>query len=394
MAGVLIGVGLTAGILRWREPGETLARAVSGRGRRTGSPLVLAVAVTAVWLLPAITTDSIVGHSGFLAPSQIPTHAEDYLAVVNGRTPLVDYIGQYASLLPLLIAPLLSALGSSLTAFTVLMTILSAVAMLAIFGVLQLITRRPWVALGLYIPFVALSLFPWHDQGSVREFAGNYFALFPDRIFGPFILAYACALLLAGRRIPMWSVFLLGGLALINNAEFGVGALVALVVALALGSERSEPLRERAVRMLAQGAIGIGIAVAIVCVVTLIRAGELPDPCAAHLLQPALPARGVRAHTDAVARPALGDVRDLRGRPAHRRRTPSPRGAEPDADGHARLLGLIRADHRHVLRRPLGRVPAHGPVPGLGPLAGSPRLDSGRARCGPPGPTGSGFGGC
>jgi hypothetical protein len=160
----------------------------------------------------------------------------------------------------------------------VLMTILSAIAMLAVFGVLHLVTRRPWVALGLYIPFVALSLFPRHDQGSVREFAGNYFALFPDRIFGPFILAYACALLLAGRRIPMWSVFLLGGLALINNAEFGVGALVALVVALALGSERSEPLRERAVRILAQGAIGIAIAVAIVCVVTLIRAGELPDP--------------------------------------------------------------------------------------------------------------------
>ena len=278
VAGVLIGLGLTAALLRWRGPGETLARAVSWARSAHWLALVLAVAATAVWLLPAVTTDAIVGHSGHLAPSQIPTHAEDYLAVVNGRTPLVNYIGQYASLLPLLVAPVFAALDSSLTAFTVLMTILSGVALLAIFGVFNLVTRRPWAALGLYVAFVALSLIPWHDQGSVREFDGNYFALFPDRIFGPFILAYACALFLRGRRIPMWCVFGLGGLAVINNAEFGVGALVALVVALALGSDRSEPLRERAVRMLGQGAIGIGLAVAIVCAVTLIRVGELPDP--------------------------------------------------------------------------------------------------------------------
>ena len=278
IAGVLIGVGLTAGLLRWRGPGETLSRALGRARSARWLVLVLAVAVTAVWLLPAVTTDAIVGHSGLLAPSQIPTHAEDYLAVVNGRTPLVDYIAQYASLLPLLVAPALSALDSSLTAFTVLMTVLSGVALLAIFGVFNLVTGRPWVALGLYVAFVALSLVPWHVQGSVREFDGNYFALFPDRIFGPFVLAYACALFLRGRRVPMWSLFLLGGLALINNAEFGVGALVALVVALALGSERSEPLRERAGRMLGQGAIGIALAVAIVCAVTLIRAGALPDP--------------------------------------------------------------------------------------------------------------------
>ncbi len=162
---------------------------------------------------------------------------------------------------------------------------------------------------------MALSLVPWHVQGSVREFDGNYFALFPDRIFGPFVLAYACALFLRGRRIPMWGLFLLGGLALINNAEFGVGALVALVVALALGSERSEPLRERAARMLGQGAIGIALAVAIVCAVTLIRAGELPDPALLTYYNRLFLREAFGARPDAVARAALGDVRDLRGRP-------------------------------------------------------------------------------
>ncbi len=278
VAGVVIGIGLSAGVLRWDGPGETLARVTARVRSAHWLAVALAVLVTVLWLLPAVTTDAIVAHSGYLAPSQVPTHAEDYLAVVNGRTPLVDYIGQYTSLLPILVAPVLSALDSSLTAFTVLMTILSAVALLAIFGVFNLVTRRLWVALGLYVAFVALSLIPWHDQGSVREFNGNYFALFPDRIFGPFVLAYACALFLRDRWTPMWCVFLIGGLAMINNAEFGIGALVAVVVALALASDRSVPLRHRGTRMLGQAAIGIGIAVAIVCAVTLIRAGELPDP--------------------------------------------------------------------------------------------------------------------
>ena len=185
--------------------------------------------VTVVWLLPAVTTDAIVGHSGYLAPARFPTHAEDYLAVVNGRTPLVNYIGQYASLLPLLVAPVLSALDSSLTAFTVLMTILSGVALLAIFGVFNLVTGRPWAALGLYVAFVALSLFPWHDQGSVREFDGNYFALFPDRIFGPFVLAYRLRPLPQRPPDPDVERLRAGRPRVINNAEFGIGALVALV---------------------------------------------------------------------------------------------------------------------------------------------------------------------
>src|SRR5262249_36751238 len=97
-------------------------------------------------------------------------------------------------------------------------------------------------------------------------------------IFGPFVIAFACALFLRGRRIPMWCVLLLGGLALINNAEFGIGALVALVVALALGSQRTIPLKDRALELAGQAAIGIGLAIALVCAVPLTRRGELPAP--------------------------------------------------------------------------------------------------------------------
>lgn len=278
VVGVLIGLALTALVLRWQEPGESTVRAFFSTHSTPWPAILLALMVTAIWLLPAVTTDAIVAHSGFLAHSQIPAHAEDYLAVVSGRTPLVDYIGQYANLLPLVVAPVLSVFGSSLTAFTALMTTLSGIALMAIYGVFTVVTRRPWLALGLYAAFVALSLFPWHDYGSVREFDGNYFALFPDRLFGPFVVAFAAALSIRDRRIPVWCVFLLGGLALINNAEFGFGALVALVIAFALSSQRTEPLRARAISLVTQAAIGVGLAIAIVCAVTLIRAGELPNP--------------------------------------------------------------------------------------------------------------------
>ena len=72
-------------------------------------PLGLAALATVLWLLPAVITDSTLARSGNLAAGHIPTQAEDYWAVVNGRTPLVDYIAIYANLLPVILAPLIGA---------------------------------------------------------------------------------------------------------------------------------------------------------------------------------------------------------------------------------------------------------------------------------------------
>ncbi len=64
----------------------------------------------------------------------------------------------------------------------------------------------------------------------------------------------------------------------INNSEFGTGALIASVLALILGGDRSIPLRRRLLGICVDGAIGLLAAVAIVCTITLIRSGSLPDP--------------------------------------------------------------------------------------------------------------------
>ena len=144
-----------------------------------------------IWLLPAVNTDDTATRAGSLASGHFPVQGEDYFATVNGRTPLVNYISQYANLLPLALEPVLKAAGPSITSLSICMCVLSAVAMVAIYGTFAQVTRSVWTALILYVPWVALSLFPWNDVGPYREFNGIYYGVFPGRYFGPFLLALA-----------------------------------------------------------------------------------------------------------------------------------------------------------------------------------------------------------
>jgi hypothetical protein len=277
IAGVLIGLALTALMVAWDRPAPRWASRIDVQKGRA-IPLLLAVAATAVFILPAVVTDGTIARAGLFAPNQIATHAEDYFAVVNGRTPLVDYVGQYANLLPFALAPLLSGFDSSITAFSIAMCLLGSLALLAVFGVFKEVTRSPWAALALYVPFIALSLIPWHDSVAVREFNGNYYALLPNRLLGPFLLAWLCARWARGHRIPVWAIFFGVGLTELNNSEFGIGAFVAVAVALVAGGSHDVPLRRRFGELARQAVIGLLAAVVIVSAVTLIRAGDLPKP--------------------------------------------------------------------------------------------------------------------
>jgi hypothetical protein len=278
VGGVLIGLGLTAAVLWWRASVPPAISRAADRLRGSGAlALGIAVLATVIFLLPAVVTDATVGNAGQLAVSHIPVQAEDYFSVVNGRTPLVDYISQYANLLPLAIAPVLAAFDSSITSFSVVMCLLSAVALLAVFGAFREVTSSWWWGLALYLPFLALALFPWHDNGSYRNFDATYYAVLPGRYIGPFLLAWLCVRSVR-RPVPIWALFGAAGLILINNPEFGVGALLALLVGICAGWDRSFPIRERLGRLLVEGAAGLLGAAVLVCAVILIRAGELPDP--------------------------------------------------------------------------------------------------------------------
>jgi hypothetical protein len=278
IAGVLIGLALTAGLLWWRGTvPHTVSRAAEPLRDRGAVAFAVGVVVTTIFLLPALVTDATVGKAGELAAGHIPVQAEDYFSVVNGRTPLVDYIAQYANLLPLALAPLLAAFDSSITAYSVAMCVLSAVALLAVFGAFREFTRGWWWGLALYLPFLALALFPWHDEGPFRNFDATYYAVLPGRYIGPLLLAWLCVRSVR-RPIPIWALFGLAGLAMFNNFEFGTGALLALLIGVCAGWDRSVPLRERLGRLAVEGAAGLCAAAILVCAVILIRTGELPDP--------------------------------------------------------------------------------------------------------------------
>jgi hypothetical protein len=279
IAGAVIGVVLAALCTSRVEVHQPRVRAITSwlSGTR-GIAFAVAVAFTAIWLLPGVFTDATVGQAGQISTSHIPVQAEDYFAVVNGRTPLVDYIPVYVHLLPLALEPVLATFDSSLTALSIGMCLLSLVTLLSVYGTFSEVTRGRWAALGLYLPFVAISLFPWDRQGAAWDYDGNYYGFFPGRYLGPFVVAWLCALRLRGRRLPVWFIFFAAGLGVANNTEFGVPALAAAVVALALGPEPSTPVRRWASRVAAHAIGGVVAALLLVCVVTLVRSGELPNP--------------------------------------------------------------------------------------------------------------------
>jgi hypothetical protein len=280
IAGIVIGLLLTALLvrppaIRWPElVGSVVARVRDWRWLA----LLIAVTATAIWLLPAVNTDATVVRAGNLASSHIPVQGEDYFAAVNGRTPLVNYISQYANLLPILLEPVLRTAGLSITSYSISVCVLSGLGMVAIYGAFAQVTRGAWSALALYVPWVALSLFPWNVIGPYREFDGIYYGVLPGRYFGPFLLALLCAIALRTRRVPTYALFVLAGLVVLNNYEFGMGALLALIVAVAAGWDRALPLRRRVLGLLIEGVAGLVMAVAFVSLITLARTGQLPDP--------------------------------------------------------------------------------------------------------------------
>ena len=280
VAGAVIGAGLTA--LAVRRPAldwPPRARALASRLRDSSAiPVGLAVAVTALWLLPAIVTETTIDQAGFIVAGHVHYVFEDYLAVVNGRTPLVDYIPDYASLLPLLAAPFLTVFDLSITSFSVIECLLSLGAMIALYAALSLVTRGRWSALALYLPLVAISFFPWTASGLARDFNGLYYAAFPNRYVGPFLVIWLCARHLRRGSPPIWVLFGVAGLTVLNNFEFGLASLAALVLALAVWIDRSDRAAPDLRTMIVEAIAGLAGAVVLVSAVTLIRAGELPDP--------------------------------------------------------------------------------------------------------------------
>jgi hypothetical protein len=200
--------------------------------------------------------------------------------VLNGRSPLADFAAQYGSLWPYPVAAAMSLIGASVGTFSALMCLISALALLAMYDVLRRLARSSLAGLLLFAPFLATSFFLLRGPLENRYTLATIFADYPLRFAGPWLLAWLTVRQL--ERAPddrdprAWPLFLVAGLVVMNNADHGVPALAALAAAL-LWTTR--PLtRARLGRLALHALAGLAAAYALVALLTLVRAGALPDP--------------------------------------------------------------------------------------------------------------------
>ena len=273
-AAALVGATL---LVLWQDQLRRAALALMRDTRaRRAAVLLIAVAATAIWLLHAVQTDRTLANEPEDMRFHIAFPLDETFAVLNGLTPLVDFSAQYGSLWPFLVSLPMLAFGKSVLTFTLVMSALTGLALLSIFGVLRRVARSPLGALLLYLPFLASSLFFVGGTLVNRTTVGTYNGTFPLRYAGPYFLAWLTARHIDrdGGARGVYLLFLVGGLTILNNADFGVAALGASVAAFVWsGAGRPRPPLRRLA--LAAGG-GLLTALALVSLLTLVRAGSLP----------------------------------------------------------------------------------------------------------------------
>ena len=258
-------------LLRWTRIGRRAPARLPESVPLAVACLVVAVLVAVPWLVTAITSDKAVG-----TEMTMNWTLDDPFAVLNGRTPLVDFLPVYAHLLPYPTAAVMEVFGKTTFVFTMLMAVLSGLALLAVYAMLRRVARSSLLGLGLFLPVLGIG-FLRVVPGPATPGTSNVtlYAVWPLRYLGAYALAWLTARHVDGaapRR--MWLLFGAAGLVALDNTEFGAAALVATLAALA--AAQPPPLRPGLLRLARDAAIGLLAAVATVAVATLARAGELP----------------------------------------------------------------------------------------------------------------------
>jgi len=279
LASIAVAVGIAGGIaaaLRSRRVRAQVERRLAGSGAKTACAFAIACAATAVALLPAVNTDASIMNAFEAVGYHLFFTYDETMAVVDGRSPLGDFATQYAALWPYALAAGMSVLGTSLAAFTGLMAALTGVTLLALYDLLRRLARSSLGALLLFLPLLATCGFRLHGPAVNRFSLVNYFGVMPLRYAGPFLLAWLVTRhLSAPRQGRTWPLFLVAGLGVLNNADFGLPALGATVAALAWART---PASHRGIRReLLEAGLGLAAAAALVTALVLGRTGALPD---------------------------------------------------------------------------------------------------------------------
>jgi hypothetical protein len=262
-------------LLRGRDIGARFMAAVRETPPRRMICLAAAALYTAIWMLTAIDLDSSIGNTIEAVSGHILWTMAEPFAVLNGRTPLVNYHAQYGQLWAYLAAGPMALFGATIGGYTITLASATGLVMLAVYATFRRLVRSSLVALALYLPFLATAFFMIVGPPSNRYGPENIFILWPIRYAGPFLLAWLLARHVDGaapRRV--WALFAFAGLVAINNPDFGLAAAAGTLCALA--AALPAPTRP-ALRRLALEALGGMLAgVALFALLTLARSGSFP----------------------------------------------------------------------------------------------------------------------
>lgn len=320
----LIAAALAAAIGREQVRARWEQLRAETPARRIAATLAAACAV-ALWLTTAVNfDDTIAAAHPFVSYHAQFTFDETY-AVLDGRSPLVDFAAQYGSLWPYLLAAGMALLGTSVGTLTLLAATVTGAALLAVFDLLRRVTRSSLAGLALFLPLLATSLFTMRGPLQNRYGLSNLLGAFPLRYAGPLLVAWLLARHLDGARPRrMWPLFAAAGLAFLNNADFGIAALGACLAALLWTAPRPWPAALRRIGL--EALAGLAAAFALVALLTLTRTGSLPHvellfrysrqyAIAGFQMLPLRPVAGVALviYLTYVAAIATATVRALRG---------------------------------------------------------------------------------
>jgi hypothetical protein len=278
-ASVVVAAGAGAGLLATARSPAARAR-VRGWTSETTTRRIAAWAVaavaTALWFLSAVHFDDTVGAARSGVIKHLPFVLDETWAVLDGRSPLVDFASQYGTLWPYPIAAAMALAGPSTGSYTIAAAAISVLALLAVFDVLRRVTGRSLLALGLFLPFVATAGFMMLGPLTDRYAVTSLPSMFPLRYAGPLLLLWMTARHVQDRRLRVpWPLFLVAGLVVVNNVEFGIPALGATVAALLW---TGAPLCRAWLARTAGGLVaGFAAAYVLVALLTLITKGALPD---------------------------------------------------------------------------------------------------------------------
>ncbi|HEX4804525.1 MAG TPA: hypothetical protein VFU94_01385 [Conexibacter sp.] len=254
---------------------ERIARAARETDRRRWIALALAVAFVGLWLLTAINTEGSLGLANDGVRGNVTYWLDEAYAVLDHRAPLVDFHAQYSQLWPYLSAGIMWIVGPSFGAYVGVMVTATGACMLALYAALRRVVRSSLLALALFAPFVATSFFVELGPLSNRYGPSNLFSMFPMRYGGPYVLVWLIARHVERLRPRRGALlFLIAGLVLFNNVEFGLPAFAATLAALLWSDER--PWRPRTLALARDAALGLLGAAVLVALLTLAVAGSLP----------------------------------------------------------------------------------------------------------------------